>query len=132
MSFPRVKAPLPTVASPTHRLISEGLRRKFTENKKDFIVVDEESGLDSEILPMDITIKEGSGNKIIAFIEIDGADHFITREDGQRVSHRRDQLREELYKFNRPRIPLLRIDLLDNRPKERCVEELYEKITTKS
>jgi hypothetical protein len=126
-----LKAPLPTKVSPIHKLISTELRRKFTENKKDFIVVDEESGLDSEILPMDITIKDGTGNKIIAFIEIDGCYHFITREDGQRISHRRDQLREELYKFNHPGVPLLRIDLLDKRPYERYVEELYEKITMK-
>jgi hypothetical protein len=104
------------------------LRRKFTENKSDFIVVDEESRLDSEILPMDITIKEGVENKIIAFIEIDGPDHCVTREDGQRVSHRRDQLREELYKFNHPGVPLFRIDLLDKRRTETYVEE-YEKIT---
>jgi hypothetical protein len=131
MPFPRVKAPQPTRVSPTHRLISEGLRRKFTENNKDFIVVDEESGLDSEILPMDITLRHGVENRIIAFIEIDGPDHFITTEDGQRVSHRRDQLKEELYKFNHPGVPLLRIDLLDKRPYERYVEELYKKITVK-
>jgi hypothetical protein len=81
----------------------------------------------ADILPMDITIKEGAENKIIAFIEIDGPDHFVTREDGQRVSHRRDQLREELYKFNHPGVPLLRID---QRPYERYVEELYEKLVT--
>jgi hypothetical protein len=126
--FPQVKAPHPTSSSPTHRLISKGLRRKFTENNKDFIIVDEESGLDSGILPMDITIKEGVENKIIAFIEIDGPDHFITREDGQRVSRRFDQLREELYKFNHPGVPLLRIDVLDNRRKEEHAEELYEKV----
>jgi hypothetical protein len=129
MPFPRVRASRSTAASPSHQRISEGLRRKFTENKKDFIIVDEESGLDSGILPMDITIKEGVENKIIAFIEIDGPDHFVAREDGQRVAHRRDQLREELYKFNHPGVPLLRIDLLDNRPYERYVEELFEKIT---
>jgi hypothetical protein len=129
MPFPRVKAPRPSEVSPSHQRISEGLRRQFTENKKDFIIVDEESGLDSEILPMDITIKEGVENKIIAFIEIDGPDHFITREDGQRVAHRRDQLKEELYKFNHPGVPLLRIDLLDKRRNEEHAEELYEKIT---
>jgi hypothetical protein len=85
----------------------------------------------SGILPMDITIKERVENGIIEFIEIDGPDHFITREDGQRVSKRQDQLREELYKFNHPGVPLLRIDLLDNRPYERYVEELYEKLTSK-
>jgi hypothetical protein len=126
--FPRVRASRSTAASPSHQRISEGLRRKFTENNKDFIIVDEESGLDSGILPMDITVKEGVENKIIAFIEIDGPDHFITREDGQRVSRRFDQLREELYKFNHPGVPLLRIDLLDNRRKEEHAEELYEKV----
>jgi hypothetical protein len=129
MPLPKVKSMRSSQASPSNKRISEGLRRKFTENKKDFIIVDEESGLDSGILPMDITIKEGVENRIIAFIELDGPDHFVTREDGQRVAHRRDQLKEELYKFNHPRIPLLRIDLLDNRPYERHVEELYEKIT---
>jgi hypothetical protein len=131
MPFPRVKAPQPSEVSSSHQRITEGLRRKFTENNKDFIVVDEESGLDSGILPMDITIKERVENRIIAFIEIDGPDHFITREDGERVSHRRDQLREELYKFNHPGVPLLRINLLDNRRKEEHAEELYEKITIK-
>jgi hypothetical protein len=128
--FPRVKAPQPSAVSPSHQRISEGLRRKFTENKSDFIVVDEESGLDSGILPMDITIKEGVENKIIAFIEIDGPDHCVTREDGQRVTHRRDQLKEELYKFNHPGVPLLRIDLLDKRRNEEHADELYEKLMT--
>jgi hypothetical protein len=131
MSLPRAKAPRPSAASLSHQRISERLRRKFTENNKDFIVVDEESGLDSGILPMDITIKEGVENKIIAFIEIDGPDHFVTREDGQRVSHRGDQLREELYKFNHPGVPLLRIDLLDQRPYDQYANELFEKITMK-
>jgi hypothetical protein len=129
MPFPRVKASQPSEVSSSHQRISEGLRRKFTENNKDFIVADDESGLDSGILPIDITIKEGVENRMIAFIEIDGPDHFITREDGQRVAHRRDQLREELYKFNHPGVPLLRIDLLDNRRKEEYLEELYEKVT---
>jgi hypothetical protein len=128
MPFPRATAPQPSEVSSSHQRISEGLRRKFTENRKDFIVVDEESGFDSGILPMDITIKEGVENKIIAFIEIDGPDHFITREDGQRVAHRGDQLKEELYKFNHPGVPLLRIDLLDQRPYEGYVKELYEKL----
>jgi hypothetical protein len=102
MSLRRVKALVPSEASHTHRNISEELRRLFAKNKKDFIVVDEESGLDSEILPMDIIIKDGTGNKIIAFIELDGPYHFITREDGQRIARRQDQLKEELYKFNHP------------------------------
>jgi hypothetical protein len=126
--LPRLKAPHPTKASPIHKLISIELRRKFTENKKDFIVVDEESGLESEILPMNITIKEGTENRIVAFIEIEGPYKFVTTEDGQRVSHRRDQLKEELYKFNHPGVPLLRIDLLYNRRIEDYVEELYEKV----
>jgi hypothetical protein len=130
MPVPKVKGAMrSSQASPSDQRISEGLRRKFTENKKDFIVVDEESGLDSEILPMNITIKDGTGNKIIAFIEIDGADHFIIGAEGQRILKRGDELREDLYKFNHPGIPLLRIDLLDKRQIEDYVEELYQKIT---
>jgi hypothetical protein len=131
MGLPRVKAVSSTKASHSHQVISEGLKRKFAENNKDFIVIDEESGLESGILPMDITIKDASGKRIIAFIEIDGPDHFLTREDGQRVPQRRDQLREELYKFNHPGIPLLRIDLMRRRGYEEYSEELYEKIMMK-
>jgi hypothetical protein len=82
---------------------------------------------------MDLTIKEGTESRTIAFIEVDGCYHFITTEDGQRISKRGDQSREELYKFNHPGVPLLRIDLLDNRPCERYVEELFEEmVSTKS
>jgi hypothetical protein len=130
MRLLRVKAGQPSEPSPSHKGISEGLRRLFTENKKDFVVVDEESGLDSEILPMDITIKDGTGKRIIAFIEIDGPYHFINLEDGQRIARRQDQLKEELYKFNHPGIPLLRIDLMSHRRSEEYIEELYEKVNT--
>jgi hypothetical protein len=126
------KAYKPSGASHYHQIISEGLRSKLAANKKDFIVVDEVSGLDSEILPIDITIKDKTGKRIIAFIEIDGLQHFITTEDGQKIPRRRDQLKEELYKFNHPRIRLLRINLLDQRPYSEYVEELYEKIVVDS
>jgi hypothetical protein len=113
LRLPRVKARQPSEPSDTHKRISALMRRNFAENKKDFIVVDEESGLESEILPMDITIKDGTGKRIISFIEIDGPDHFITLEDGQKIPQRRDQLREELYKFNHPGVPVMRINLLE-------------------
>jgi hypothetical protein len=78
LSLPRVKAKEPSEPSHTHQRISALMRRTFAENKKDFIVVDEESGLKSGILPMDITIKDGTGKRIISFIEIDGPSHFFT------------------------------------------------------
>jgi hypothetical protein len=129
MSLPRLKAVDPSQPSPAHQIISERLRRLFAEKKKDFIVVDEKSGLDSEILPMDITIKVGTRNRIIAFIELDGLYHFITREeDGRRIARRQDQLKEELYKFNHPGIPLLRVDLMTGRRYEEYAEALYKRI----
>jgi hypothetical protein len=127
-----MKAFQPSGISPSHQIISEGLRSKFVANKKSFLVIDEVSGLDSEILPIDITIKDKTGKRIIAFIEIDGLKHFITTEDGQKIGRRRDQLKEALYKFNHPRIRLLRINLFDQRPFSEYVEELYEKIVVDS
>jgi hypothetical protein len=111
MSLPRVKAKQPSGSSKAHQSFTRRLRKKFAKNKKDFIVVDEESGLDSGILPkkMDITIKDATG--IISFIEIDGPYHFVTLADGKKILTRKDQLREELYKFNHPGVPLMRINL---------------------
>jgi hypothetical protein len=128
MGLPTVR---PSTASHAHQRISEELRNKLAEDKKDFIVIDKESGLETGILPIDITIKDGTGKRIISFIELDAPDHFITLEDGQRIPKRLYQLREELYKFNHPGIPLLRIDLLDKRPYEEYAEELYGKLMTK-
>jgi hypothetical protein len=129
MSLPRVNA-FGLYRPYTYlKKISELLRRKFSVNESDFIVVTLESGLESEILPMNITIKDGTGKRIIGFIEIDGPSHFITVEDGQEVLKRRNQLKEELYKFNHPGMPLMRIDLSDKRRYEEYADELYEKVT---
>jgi hypothetical protein len=129
MSLPRVEARKSSKISRVHKRISEGLKRMFAKNKKDFIVVDEESGLGSGILPMGITIKDGTGKRIIAFVEIDGPNHYITLEDGRVARKRRDQLKEELYKFNHPGVPLMRVDLAEGKRKEKNVtENIYGKI----
>jgi hypothetical protein len=130
MVVPRVEARKSSKAS-HFKKISEGLRRKFSENKKDFIVVDEESGLESEILPMDITIKDGTGKRIIAFIDFESPYHLMTRPDGQIFRKRRYQLKAELYKFNHPGVPVMRIDLVESKQRhEEYVEELYQKISS--
>jgi hypothetical protein len=129
MSLPQVIAFRSSNPFLYHQKLSDFLRRKFTENENDFIVGTRESGLESGILPMDFTIKDATGKRIIAFIELDGPSHFITREDGQRIPKRLVQLREELYKFNHPGLPCMRIDLLDKRPYKEYADELYEKVT---
>jgi hypothetical protein len=130
MGVPQVETSKSPKISRVHRQISEGLKRKFWENRKDFIVVDGESGLDSGILPMEITIKDGTGKRI-AFVEIDGPNHYITLEDGQVARKRRDQLKEELYKFNQPGVPLMRIDLAESKRQDKKVtENIYQKISS--
>jgi hypothetical protein len=128
LHFPRVKVFESSNVSPSHQSISEELRRKFAKNKKDFIVVDEESGLESKVLPMDITIKDGTGKRILAFIEIEGHSRLIARPDGQFFRKRRYQLREELYKFNHPGMPVILISPLDKRRNNERAEELYSKV----
>ena len=77
--------------------------RKTTSIEDRFTVLNEFSGLKG-VLPIDAAVFDNQN--LLAFIEIDGESHY--KQFNQKL-RRKDKLKEFLYKYYYPSVPLFRI-----------------------
>jgi hypothetical protein len=118
-----------TKATKYHRRISEELRVRLNQEKRNLVVENEFIGLQSKIFPVDIVVKDKKSGNILLFIELDGEKyHYLSGIGGERVLMRDDQLKTLLYEYHYPNVPLKRVLLNHGGNIERYVDEIMETI----
>jgi hypothetical protein len=93
----------------------------------ELVVEDEFHGLQSEVFPVDIAVKDKKSGKIVLFVELVGQRfHYIKGIEGKQLLKRRNELKAKLYEFHYPGVPLKEILLDGKRSNEENAKELRE------
>jgi hypothetical protein len=93
------------------------------------ILENEFRGLKTGVFPMKLAVKDRKTGKILLFIELEGEIFNTKSETGEGTTaikeKRENELKEKLYKFQYPRVPLKRIQLAF-RPVKDIAKEILE------
>lgn len=100
---PSISGPCATVPSRLHANVASALLEFLRRTSSDYSIFNEFCGL-SGTFPIDSAVY--LGEKLVAFVEIDGEFHY--KQLSQKL-RRKDKLKEHLYRVRYPDVPLFRI-----------------------
>ncbi len=108
-----------------HLQLTSSVQNKLHQISPAYRLVNEFSGLQSGVFPVDCAVYFDS--KLVAFVEIDGPHHYTASRG---VLRRDDQLKEYLYSKKYPGVTLFRVKNTDilNLGVEKGVEAVAEKL----
>jgi hypothetical protein len=106
-------------------LVSEGIGKKLSE----LMIDDHFHGLKSRIFPIDMAVKDKSTAEILLFLVLGSErNRYMKRAGGEIRLIRKQLLKEKLYSYHFPSVPLKRIVLNKNRSSNSYIQEILQTI----
>jgi hypothetical protein len=125
-SFPSIVYNKDIPLSPQQQNLSQQIE-KFLESspKGESLKMDRFQGIENQLFPGDVLLKDKITNKIKAAIIIAEDSHYSRRLDEKIVLKRDAKLKTRLFSYRYPKVPWMRVEL----EKEESVKKLFEWIS---